>query len=835
MGLFALLTDVLFVGHSLVGPTMPGVLEAALRQAGDASVVEAQIINGAPLAYNWDHSADAEGVDAKARLATRAADVLILTEAQPVKGHVQYSFTAENVARFAGLAYEAKPDARVYVYETWPSLNSGPGAEVKDDPDAGTPWRERIALELPVWEGVVTQASALSGHKIKLIPAGQAMGRLADTIRAGKLAGIKDIKEMFADDIHPNGKGIYFIAMVQLAAITGKTPEGLPAKVTRAWSSRDAVLTDEQARVMQRVAWEAVQSYVPGEGVALPEEAPAAPVAVAPAAAGGEDPPFPAFAPITNTHLALGLAGINDWSVEQPFLDVMKTARPWIGHLPGQFGGWEEADLAKAGALDAQGWPTKIPPEITAISTLILTDLPADALGVAGRYLLRYHGKATIKVEGRAQVVSASEGAIAFDYTPGDGAVFINITAIDAANPIRQISVVRAARAGLLDQGLIFNPDWLARIRGVRGIRFMDWMATNNSTLSEVGDRPLPEDYSYARKGVPVEVMVALANELLADAWFNMPHLATDEFVRKYAEVVHDQLKPALHAQVEFSNEVWNWQFAQAKWAEEAGKTRWGQEHAWVQYYAMRAAEVAGIWADVFKDAPERLVRIVAVQTGWLGLESQILDAPLLVAEGGKAPAGSFDAYAVTGYFSGMLGADQKFVAVKGWLQQSEAAARDQAALNGLKGAEAEAFVAAHRYDLADKLAAQELRDGSVTGDKSDSLAYVLGEVLPYHAAVAADRGLKLMMYEGGSHVVGFGNQMEDATLTAFFTHLNFTPEMGALYAELLAGWQLQSDQPFNAFVDIYRPGKWGSWGALRHLGDDNPRWQALAKGCVTC
>jgi hypothetical protein len=838
MGLFALLTDVLFVGHSLVGPTLPNVLEAALRHAGDVSQVQAQIINGAPLAYNWDHSAEAEGVDAKARLADRPADVLILTEAQPIKGHVMFSFTAENVARFAGLAYEAKPDARVYVYETWPSLNSGPGTEVTDDPDAGTPWRERIALELPIWEGVVSQSSALSGHEIKLIPAGQAMGRLADSIRAGALPGIGDIKEMFSDDIHPNGKGIYFIAMVQLAVITGKSPEGLPPKVTRTWSSRDAVLTEEQARVLQQVAWEAVQSYQPSEGVSLqdPAAAPlAAPLVAAPVGGSGEDPPFPSFAPITNTHLALGLAGINDWSVEQPFLDLMKTARPWIGHLPHQFGGWEEADLVKAGALDAQGWPIKIPSEIAGISTLILTDLPEDALGVAGRYQLRYQGRGSIEVQGRAQLVSTSPGAIAFDYTPGAGAVFININAIDPADPIRQISVVRASRAALLDEGKIFNPDWLGRIRGVRGLRFMDWMATNNSSLSEVSERPLPEDYSYARKGVPVEVMVALANELQADPWFNMPHLATDGIVHKYAEVVHDQLNPVLHAEVEFSNEVWNWQFTQAQWAEAQGKTRWGQEHTWVQYYGMRAAQVADIWADVFKDAPKRLTRIVAVQTGWMGLESQILDAPLLVAEGGKPPVASFDAYAVTGYFSAMLGADSKFVAVKDWLKQSETAARDQAALNGLKGAEAEAFVIAHRYDLADKLAGKELRDGSVTGDKSDSLTYVLGEVLPYHAGVAADRGLKLMMYEGGSHVVGFGSQMEDEALTAFFTHLNFTPEMGALYAELIAGWQAQSDQPFNAFVDIYRPGKWGSWGALRHLGDDNPRWQALAKGCITC
>ena len=132
-------------------------------------------------------------------------------------------------------------------------------------------------------------------------------------------------------------------------------------------------------------------------------------------------------------------------------------------------------------------------------------------------------------------------------------------------------------------------------------------------------------------------------------------------------------------------------------------------------------------------------------------------------------------------------------------------------------------------------MAADELRDGRVTGQTEDTLTTLLGQTLPYHASIAADRGLALVMYEGGTHVVGFGAQMEDAELTTFFSQLNYTPEMGALYGELLAGWSLISDQPFNAFVDVYSPGKWGSWGALRHLGDDSPRGHALAKGCHGC
>ena len=810
MSVFSFLADVLMVGHSLFGGNTPLLTESALREMVGPSVVETQIINGANLAYNWEHSAQAEGVDARARLAARPADVLILTEAVPVAGQVQWSDTAGNVAKFAGLAREANPEVRVYLFEGWPSRD--PEGSPKDDPDRDLPWRERLAKDLPLWQGA-------AGEGVEIIPAGQAFALLDDEIAAGKVPGIGSLDAMFSDDIHLSGKGQYFAAMVIAGAVAGKSPEGLPAKLTRAWVSRDAHLSDDQARALQRTAWAAVSGYVPAKGAPAPKSEPVAEAEPAAAAPEPAPPPavLPAFPPITNPNLALGLAGVNDWSVQQPFLDLMKTARPWVGHLPGQWGGWSHDDLAAKGYLDANGWPKSLPPELSAIATLILTDMPAGGGGLAGRYLVTWEGKGTLKVEGRAEVAEARPWRIAFDYTPGDGAVLLTLTEIDPADPIRNIQVVRADRAEALAAGQIFNPDWLARIRGAKGLRFMDWMATNDSTLAKAADRPKPGDYTWARAGVPMEVMIALANELNANPWFTLPHLSEDALVRDWATLAHKDLKPGLVASVEFSNEVWNWQFAQAHWAEEQGKALWKQDGAWVQFYARRAAEVADIWADVFKDDPSRLMRVISMQTGWLGLEEQILDAPLVVAEGRKPPVDSFDAYAVTGYFSALLGSDEKALTVKGWLVQSRDADP------------------AHPYALANEIAADELRDGSVTGNPEDTLTRLLAEVLPYHAAIAADRGLKLVMYEGGTHVVGFGAQMEDAELSSFFEELNYSSEMGALYAELLAGWRLISDQPFNAFVDVYRPGKWGSWGALRHLGDDNPRWQALAKGCNQC
>jgi hypothetical protein len=302
--------------------------------------------------------------------------------------------------------------------------------------------------------------------------------------------------------------------------------------------------------------------------------------------------------------------------------------------------------------------------------------------------------------------------------------------------------------------------------------------------------------------------------------------------VQFYARTVRDTLKPGLVAHVEYSNEVWNWQFAQATWAEEQGRKRWGRDSTWVQFYALRAAEVAGIWHEVFgSEADARLVRIVATQTGYLGIEDQILDAPDVIAEGRPAPATQFDAYAVTGYFSALLGNEAKSAALRDWIAASETSARETAKSQP----DPEGYMALHRFDQANQRAATELADGSVTGDPSDSVADLLTRILPHQAAVAARHNLRLMMYEGGTHVVGYGPTVDDAGLTAFFTQFNYTPEMAALYARVMEGWASLTPEPFNAFVDVAAPSKWGSWGALRHLGDENPRWQVLAKGCLAC
>ena len=95
---------VLMVGHSLFGTVGPDMLQDALRAGQGEGTVQAQIINGAPLRYNWEKSDEAEGVDARAVLPEGGITHLILTEAIPLANHTQWSDTEVYLQAFFGLA-----------------------------------------------------------------------------------------------------------------------------------------------------------------------------------------------------------------------------------------------------------------------------------------------------------------------------------------------------------------------------------------------------------------------------------------------------------------------------------------------------------------------------------------------------------------------------------------------------------------------------------------------------------------------------------------------------------------------------------------------------------
>jgi len=238
--------DVLFVGHSLVGQTMPRMLDALLPTS---MLVRAQVINGSPLIYNWDNGTGAEGVNARAVLPSGAFGTLVLTEAIPLATHLQWSNTHGIARAYAGLAWAANPSARVMIYETWHEIGASAAA-----------WRANLTSDLALWQGIATHVNAVkpaAAPQVGIVPGGQAMGLLYDAIVTGRGQGLTQITQLFTDQMHLNDAGNYLISLVQFAAISGRSPIGLTDRLTGECGQAYGGWTTEQTILFQHVAWEA--------------------------------------------------------------------------------------------------------------------------------------------------------------------------------------------------------------------------------------------------------------------------------------------------------------------------------------------------------------------------------------------------------------------------------------------------------------------------------------------------------------------------------------------------------------------------------------------------
>ncbi len=518
-----------------------------------------------------------------------------------------------------------------------------------------------------------------------------------------------------------------------------------------------------------------------------------------------------------NSPLGTNLNGISYWSSQFPFIDYFKSSKNWITQCeksdPGCQGEWdtEESDLLD---LDENGWVKSLPspdapPKYTRVSTLLLRDLSKN--DPSAQYIVLYEGEGEIKYGFSAQKNQAAStpGRDVIDVDPSrSGGIFITILATDpnkTGNYIRNIRVIKAEYETLYQKGEIFNPEFIEKIQTFKALRFMDWMGTNHSQQKEWKNRPTPQMVAYTRKGVPAEVMVALSNKIQADPWFNMPHKATDEYMKNFARLVRDNLSKDLQVYVEFSNEVWNWQFQQTHYALEEGQKRWGKDKgdAFRQWYGMRSAQMCDIWKQTFGNEKDRVICVIGTQAAWKGSEQDILECPYWVAEGNKpCYQHGIDVYTIAGYFGGYLGDPENVTQIESWLKDGD-------------GGFNKAF--------------QQLKTGTLL-DKSgnDSLPAVKEEFL-YHAQVAQEKGLKLVAYEGGQHIVGKQDVVNNDKLTNFFIELNRHPQMYDLYTQLLEDWQQAGGTLFMHFADIGRPSKWGSWGALEYQSQESsPKYKAL-------
>jgi hypothetical protein len=175
-----------------------------------------------------------------------------------------------------------------------------------------------------------------------------------------------------------------------------------------------------------------------------------------------------------------------------------------------------------------------------------------------------------------------------------------------------------------------------------------------------------------------------------------------------------------------------------------------------------------------------------------------------------------------------LLGYEEKGGIVQGWLRDARAQAEAEGRARGLTARALERYIRETSHDMLRPRLLEELRDGRHTGRIEDTVQDYLNRLMPYHMEVARKWGLDVVAYEGGSHVVGVGDYMWDEDLAALFIDVNYSEGMADLYTEMLTGWVRGGGGMFAHFSDIRVPLVWGSFGALRHLTDHNPRWDAL-------
>lgn len=510
---------------------------------------------------------------------------------------------------------------------------------------------------------------------------------------------------------------------------------------------------------------------------------------------------------VADPSVSWNLTSVTDWDSGPVFLNIAHSMRGFFAYAEE----WSTLDndaLRAGNYLDDAGYATSIPEGQRGIRTIWAWNPELGGSARAGVYVFTYAGRGNITVQGDATIIQQRPGQIVFENSTG-GAFWIDISAIDKGNHPRDFVIVRADKLALHEAGAVFDPAWLSLVADAREIRFMDWMRTNDALPPAFADRPLPQDATYAEDGVPLELMVRLANEAGVDPWFTMRHDADDATIRAYATYVRDMLDPRLKAHVEYSNETWNAAFTQFRWLRDRAVADWGDaaQDDWeiiFDYHVRQAARTAMIWRDVFgAQADTRLVTVLGTQAGnaWLtGRQMTAESWQRFEPDTYTPPAALFDEVAATTYFGGSVVSDD---ALRGEL-------RERASISQL---DAETWL----FDLM-----------SQPDTIEDSIPAVMAR-LAEQKAVAASAGLRFTAYEGGQHVHhsfavnGLADEEADALAAVLGTFVR-SRDMGALYARLWDGWRAIGDGPFMQFSEMGAPTRWGSWGLVAHAGDRTPR-----------
>lgn len=261
---------VFHLGHSLVGRDMPAMVQQLAQAAGfETHAYESQLGWGASLRSHWEPEVEIPGFetenaharfrDAHEAIESGDYDAFVLTEMVELRDAIRWHESPDYVRRWLQSARAARPDMRVYLYETWHNLNDPAGWMNRLQADASTLWEQ--ALLAPSW-------SDPDLGPIHVIPAGRVVAAFAQALEAaGGTSDMSSHEALFArfpdgtlDPIHMSDRGLYLIALIHFAVLYHQPVAGLPHELLRADGTPAEAPSADTAALMQQVVWDVVSS-----------------------------------------------------------------------------------------------------------------------------------------------------------------------------------------------------------------------------------------------------------------------------------------------------------------------------------------------------------------------------------------------------------------------------------------------------------------------------------------------------------------------------------------------------------------------------------------------
>jgi len=512
----------------------------------------------------------------------------------------------------------------------------------------------------------------------------------------------------------------------------------------------------------------------------------------------------------------MNLSEINYYGPFLLFTDAITASGDMMSVYEGS--GWDSHAIDRI-PRDGDGYPLELPVSIDGNSSWVRFMVNNH---YAGRYRILFDGTGTL-------------GASAYEidgrwYIDLDGSgtnEYIDILTSAKDDPVKNMRILpelladslAGAAAGAPANGASpFIPEVVEALKEFHVIRFMDIQRTNFSVHRNWEDRASPAYYSQATiRGMSHEYAIALANETGCDAWVCVPHMASDDYIRKMAALWRDGLESGLKVYLEYSNEVWNFGFVQFQWFNDnaVGGGYWN--YPWppaVDDYvrsdlaalsadpannfpeknAYMMARAFRIWNEVFAD-PERVINVATGQSPWYDVTERVaryLDKHAV----GYARA---EALSVGGYFT-YTEDDHTF-----WLAHPEEATSDL---------------------IMDRvLATQESFAPNTTWLDARECA-----------KIAREYGLDFLVYEGGQHMQPFDQQ--EWPYNEAIWDAQISEKMYRMYMLTFAEYA-KPEVDCKLYIAFHfigdRKSRYGSWGhleSLSQIGTDYrttaPKYQAL-------